>query len=937
MAATLQVILPVIIMILTSCSGLEQQSQVENFHDGKMPVILEKLANPKPSKELELTTSQSINNRRLRVAVIDNGVDYLHPRLYSQIDFTRAENAIVGAGWDFLGNDGWASPNTINPSLFAFCAEKVIDGRIVTPPQDPLTHINRFNALFMNSLLEKIQKDPQLKQSLFSQLDTQSLNLYGVIELLNLFPWDEKAKKTYESRKKENSLLYPGKPVPEDLSASINQTNQDVIFRGNWQTSPEHGYPTFAADMSNASLNINYITMFAHADIFFQLLQDQLAEFKKDTDLVACQKTYYDYEFSRVGDKNGTKVKDLAKHLNTRLHQAWYLVKTSFAPVDPAHKLLYLMCHTMDPFLKNKLSSPLLLTQEKSKLVKAMISGYLSQAEAIDKYLLTLETSSRAQRKTSKKNLKQLPKLRQILTSLVNKRSSAIFFCNENNPAAIPPASYQEYARTNLHPYVSDTSKEMSHGTHVSGIIATQDKDIAITPIRISTQSIKSVKNQNQPMLDAYERDLTSWFSNKSFRQAITKDLPQLLGTDGLKLPPTQQGKMIMKKFKPAFLASFEKNPIYFRFFSEMISAVKYVGKREIKIVNMSLGASFESVPTHEGTVDEEESLAEYFEFLIFEYFKYKIKKTIAEHAPGTLFVVAAGNDGNWLDGKSRSGLPCDLSSSWLTNNGDGDSSTQPLISGSPSNILCVGSINKQGDLSAFTNIPITNVPFVLSYGEAILSTIKTTDCSGAAQQFADMYGANPSYPDMSSEPMFQSDLAKKMVVDLGLVPEDLKGEKREKIISQEVTKLAYITQSFIPGLLETAQVHRCINDNEGAAKLTGTSMASPAVAGFIAKWVLGQMREDHLQDHEIYLHQGYTPSAIINKIALATPSFGGSSIISSVRVINNIKEYNRSPAETKPAAEPNIVEASKIANPSRSTGIALIISRQLTTTAINH
>lgn len=75
---------------------------------------------------------------------------------------------------------------------------------------------------------------------------------------------------------------------------------------------------------------------------------------------------------------------------------------------------------------------------------------------------------------------------------------------------------------------------------------------------------------------------------------------------------------------------------------------------------------------------------------------------------PDVVIVVAAGNDGKWMDQDARLGMPC---------------GTQAP------NILCVGATEENGKVASFTNLLLTEGAFILGYGVNAVSTMPPTMC----------------------------------------------------------------------------------------------------------------------------------------------------------------------------------------------------------------
>lgn len=145
------------------------------------------------------------------------------------------------------------------------------------------------------------------------------------------------------------------------------------------------------------------------------------------------------------------------------------------------------------------------------------------------------------------------------------------------------------------------------------------------------------------------------------------------------------------------YMSEFEKN---------LLAAIDQAASDGAKIVNLSLGYNGKK-PT-DGSTDGEK------DFERAKLFSAKLKATIANY-PNMLFVVAAGNDGAWVDGNSRITVPCSVDSP---------------------NVLCVSSIDDQGNPSSFTNILLTRADVVFALGENVLSTLPTQMCTASAMQY---------------------------------------------------------------------------------------------------------------------------------------------------------------------------------------------------------
>ena len=120
-SGSLKYFTPLALLFLSGCFEVSIQDARELFENGKLPELIDGVANPKPR-----VTEEQIRNAQtaphLRVAVIDNGVDYNHPYLRDKISYDYEGNKVVGAGYDVMGQDRWSHPNIFDVDIMSFGA-----------------------------------------------------------------------------------------------------------------------------------------------------------------------------------------------------------------------------------------------------------------------------------------------------------------------------------------------------------------------------------------------------------------------------------------------------------------------------------------------------------------------------------------------------------------------------------------------------------------------------------------------------------------------------------------------------------------------------------------------------------------------------------------------------------------------------------------------
>tara|TARA_Y100001935_G_C17298822_1_gene507856 strand:- start:356 stop:1783 length:1428 start_codon:yes stop_codon:yes gene_type:complete len=145
--------------------------------------------------------------------------------------------------------------------------------------------------------------------------------------------------------------------------------------------------------------------------------------------------------------------------------------------------------------------------------------------------------------------------------------------------------------------------------------------------------------------------------------------------------------------------------------------------------------------------------------------------KKIALENPSVAFVAAAGNEGQWISEDSALQLPCGISAP---------------------NILCVGALNDRNSLASFSNILLSDYPFVAAPGEDILSLFPTKMCNSDELKQLDSDDSSWPYDSVKSRKRHYRDLEEE-----------------------------------------------CSKSESGLKVASGTSMASPIVARMIGKILL--------------------------------------------------------------------------------------------------
>ncbi len=211
-------------------------------------------------------------------------------------------------------------------------------------------------------------------------------------------------------------------------------------------------------------------------------------------------------------------------------------------------------------------------------------------------------------------------------------------------------------------------------------------------------------------------------------------------------------------------------------FVNMVFQSIADANAKGVKVINLSL-----SLPFLRSDHDSDNLL------LLFNRFE-KIVKAY----PDMVFVTASGNDNSHFDLKNRIHFPCGVESF---------------------NVICVSSLDADGELSDFTNIPLIKTPIIYAPGENILSTIPTYFCP------SDKIGKIQNYLTGTS-----------LFVDPNLIQKSLiENQKAKSDAHSLANEILNDCDSFLKTDLSKPNLE----------SMSGTSMAAPIVARLIALKIL--------------------------------------------------------------------------------------------------
>lgn len=171
-----------------------------------------------------------------------------------------------------------------------------------------------------------------------------------------------------------------------------------------------------------------------------------------------------------------------------------------------------------------------------------------------------------------------------------------------------------------------------------------------------------------------------------------------------------------------------------------------------------------------------------------------------------------------------------------------------------------------------------------MSLGESISSAIKLTDIKGAKQIYEKDHILDISIPSINSF----DETIKSVFVALKWVDVNAKEEE----VTSQINNFLGMTKALLevlPGLMMSAH---CSESTICEAKMSGTSMATPAVAGVVARLVAEKMKKAGLQDGDIYLDAQFSVDTITQDLLKRSPNFGGNTFLAPAKKVVDIKDY---------------------------------------------
>jgi len=770
-----------LLLLITACDeAILFQDLSKIFKDG-VPKMLETIRNP--LNRLSLQQKEHILERikkdekrtdLIEVAVIDSGVDITHPDLIDQIKYEIRDGKIIGSGVDLLGKTPFASNYFVDPTLFAFGAKEVDYLQIKGAQESPIQLMRQIDEKFKALVLSKIANDPILNKSVFANITRDSFTVFRFLKI------SEEAKdhlEDYNQNLKENSLI-----TTEDLNNPI-----DANVSGNKKMAIQR--------LASSSLYLNENGELP--EIFSYLSQIQGGDRLINILLESFEQINMEFNFTENINKIGIfktaknnitfSEKDIKDNTESYLGKRIPFILWGYHAIDPIKRIRKMFDEV--PMLKGKGISEgadIIFNYYQEKL-----SGLLQSQD------LPPNLAQKLKKKGEKEKMSEgLSELRQLLKT---------FGELENNPIEYKKVLSQ-LRRTYVHDshvFLAKETLNNEHGTHVSGIIAAQDPRIRIVPVRATVQTVDLPESTKKELSEAMLDKVLKWME-----LPIAQELRSMIASEyGKKSISDTTLKSELKKYLKA-------NTLNLVFINDLFNAIEEVGTRNIKLANISLGTVFKK------TYNDKKSLSSIAEDIFAEFVRYEAGVRLVEKAPNTLFLIATGNDGDWVDGVSKTAFPVGITSLRARKLSE-TLKLPPTPNNIAKNILAVGSVNSNRNLTEFTNILIDpHVPTIFSTGESITSSV-------------------PGLKDEASEGL-AADLAMKYIKAIALIGlADLSKQEKLSFDKKLDAAMENIKFNFINELYKELGVLAHAQYPIKRAKMSGTSMATPTATGLIAKMAL--------------------------------------------------------------------------------------------------
>ncbi|MDA8792803.1 hypothetical protein N9N67_06125 [Bacteriovoracaceae bacterium] len=694
--------------IFISCDD----SRLYNQDFKKWNLDISKLSNEIKSKINPQSREKSLeNSENIKIAVIDNGVDYNHTLLKNRF---LEDNTGKLLGYDFASQDSLPYPSSLDISLFAF-QEKFKKNQIHSDhSSDPLLDLKNYNE----KILKDFHADPILRESsLYKNLFRHNtINIFGILyfyiykkEILKLKSPDQKVNVKEILNLKLNFANFLKKSVYDEQAKAFLEHFDNNIYvalsfyyrleQSNFNLSQTYGLPSIKTNHIESILDyFKHISIIQGYDQFIKRI-DQITSsnvFKK------FYQSFLNYH-SFLNTKESFLEKD-----NIKLEDQQLSNNEFQSALSKSHQSLH------DSFLR---------FHYKNKLIYSDGKFHDLTMEKRTFCLAVKGTRFHSKRKNQFKS-KKITKSRQKIEKSLNLDFSQLSFFNSSDCNQLEEINQIP----NYNAYILQSSKinSFDRGTAVSQLSTNGlDNKVKIIPLRIQTLNTFNGIVQNEESVDKHILKFKNFVQQ---RPNIKEFILHYSNNDLDRSLSFLRRRLLNKKYVTGI-----------NIFNSLIETFNFILKQNIKIVLIPFATHFQNIRLEDNN-DPIESMESVVFLTFIEFLKFEIRARINKLGEDTLIFVSAGNQGKLIDGTNDTVIPCDLSSSkFLDDLGVMD------FESSPRNIICVESLSEKRSFnqkeyypsSSFTNKILSKINVIKVKGEQINAAISASNCSDVLHHFS--------------------------------------------------------------------------------------------------------------------------------------------------------------------------------------------------------
>lgn len=787
----------------------------------------------------------------ITIAVIDQGVDIGNKEIRDRVAFDVNNGRIVGAGYDFIGADSFASAVLLDPWIYSIGAKGInAVGQIQgargvrqenekkNPADHPLAILVSQNDILVQQLMAKIRTNPELSSTFFTKLNPQNTNIIG---LLRLFGFEVNAD-VIKQLKAADALVKPQMNTAIFAAEPELKVTHDFAS-SSWVMNKNTGLPDFFSQVTLETLG-GLDTLISEMKSIFTPENKTFVDFMKNVNLAS---TYFKIHHFAPGANKA----QLGSYTFAKFSEQIAIKKQGSMATDGSYDLLLELRaqKIRNPNMEwstlvenaltvyRKIYSGLAQhpdSQREYSQVATFLSGFRS-ADEVEKFLLERNKEFNYDQQVNSLNEKGVWSWVKGLSSKIRK-----------------------YSVRALHPMLHRESVGSDHGTHVSGTaIPYVGEKYRILPFRVNLGLVTANKTLQEEMVNKNLAALSEWFKKPVVARAVKAQLESI----GMNLSRIdvetaagveQLSRFMIEQYKGNLRFDVSGSGIVGQVLHwEISSAIEQIANKKVSIANLSLGG-IGNQPELRPTMDTvQEKLGAQLDYIFMEFQKYTIAEAVVTKGKNTLFFMAAGNSNNFGDADIRSNYPADLRSKWLNKHAKpGDF----LPGEQTDNVAIVMSSNEKGRLSNFTNAVFTNKAIFAIRGEDVLSQTFTHNLGGALNTIA------------NKAPWLQNAIRMLSTLD----PDDGRLDDIKKVFNL-TTEEILANRGIIIEAIRAEMLHLGLKGNDATLRMDGTSMASPRTASTTAEHELEVRAKANggagISEADAYGQKGFLPTDVISRM----------------------------------------------------------------------